>query len=230
MHKWVLLVIAACSAVSSALGQPAQRAYPVELSMPFGMANGKLVIAGEYLIFVNDSNVENSFAISRNSIQEVSLDNGVTTIALRQPMRDQSGERSKLSLRFSNASDADSVSRWSRAATADRAVTVPFNAAEPKIEGQQFTYEVKHSHRVGSCTGRLIVTADRIIYESLTDVNDSREWSMKDIKEVEHKNPYKLDVRPFTGSDYGFVLLGKGMDNADYTMLTKLIARARATR
>jgi hypothetical protein len=73
-----------------------------------------------------------------------------------------------------------------------------------------------------------MVSNDRLVFESLTDVNDSRQWSMRDIKEVKHRSPYKLEVKPFTGNDYTFGFLGKGMDNADFTALTKLIAGARA--
>jgi hypothetical protein len=65
MHKWLLLAASAMFAAGSAAAQPAQQAYSVELSMPFGTAGGRLVTAGEYLIFVNDPNVEKSFVIPR---------------------------------------------------------------------------------------------------------------------------------------------------------------------
>ena len=229
MHKWVLLAASAMFAAGPAAAQLAQQAYPVELSMPFGTAGGKLVTAGEYLIFVNDPNVERSFVIPRVNVQNVNVENGIMSVALNQPMRGEAGEPSRLSFRFTNPADAESIVRWSKTASADRSAAAP-NVGEPKIAGQQFSYQVKHNHRVGSCTGRLLVTADRVSYESLTDINDSRQWSMKDIKEVEHKNPYKLDIKSFTGNDYSFEFLGSAMKNEDYEDLTKSIAAARAGR
>jgi len=229
MHKWLLLAASAMFAAGSAAAQPAQQAYSVELSMPFGTAGGRLVTAGEYLIFVNDPNVGKSFVIPRVNVQNINVENGIMSIALNQPMRGEAGEPSRLSFRFTNPADADSIVRWSKTASAERSAAAP-NVGEPKIAGQQFSYEVKHNHRVGSCAGRLFVAADRVTYESLTDVNDSRQWSMKDIKEVEHKSPYRLEIKPFTGNDYSFEFLGSAMKNEDYTGFTKSIAAARAGR
>ncbi len=228
MYKLVLLA-SAMFAAGPATAQPAQQAYPVELSMPFGTAGGKLVTAGQYLIFVNDPNVDKSFVIPRVNVQNVNVENGIMSVALNQPMPGEAGEPSRLSFRFANPADADFIVRWWKTASADRAAAEP-NIGEPVIADRQFSYQVKHNHRLGSCTGRLIVTAEGIVYESLTDVNDSRRWSMKDIKEVEHKNPYNLDIKPFTGNDYSFEFLGGAMKNEDYTDLTKSIAAARAGR
>jgi hypothetical protein len=174
-----------------------------------------------------------SFTIPRSNVQRVDLESGVLSIALAQPMGDETGGRSRLSFRFTNPADADSVVRWSKrtaseTAAADRAAAEAPTVKEPALPGEPIRYQVKHKHRVGSCTGRLMVTAERIIYESLTEVNDSRQWSMKDVKEVEHSSPYKLDLKPFTGNDYSFEFLGTSMKNEDYATLTKAIAAARA--
>ena len=227
MRKWILMALFAALSAASGNAQPAQQAYPVELALPFGVAAGKLVISGDYLIFVNDTAVESSFVVPRDNVQNVNMDGGVMTIALRQPQRDPSGDRTTINFRFAPPTAADPILRWSRSAAAARSSPAP---DDHKLEGQQFSYEVKHEHRIGSCSGRLIVTADKVSFESLTDINDSRQWSMKDIKEVEHKSPYKLEIKPFAANDYSFALLGTGMDNADYALLTKLIASARAAR
>lgn len=229
MHKLVLLAASAMFAAGPATAQPAQLAYPVELSMPFGTASGSLVTAGDYLIFVNDPNVEKSFVIPRANVQNVNVENGIVSIALSQAMRNEAGEPSRLSFRFPNPADANSIVRWSKLASADRSAASP-TVGDSKIALQPFSYQVKHNHRVGSCTGRLFMTADRVSYESLTDINDSRQWSMKDIKEVEHKNPYSLGIKSFTGNDYTFEFLGSPMKNEDYTDLTKSIAAARTAR
>jgi hypothetical protein len=233
MHRWLWAAVAAICVAGLAAAQTAQQAYPVELSMPFGTAAGKLVTSGANLIFVNDPDVGKSFTIPRNNLQIVDLKDGVLSVALEHPMKDETGGQSRLSFRFTNPADADSVVRWLKTtnpetAGADRAATGAQSVKEPKITDQQISYQVRHNHRVGSCTGRLIVTAERINYESLTDVNDSRQWSMKDVKEVKHTSPYKLSIKPFTGKDYSFEFLGTSMKNEDYAALTKAIAAARA--
>jgi hypothetical protein len=231
MNKRILmtLALAAVSACTQAPAQPSQlQAYPAELALPFGTASGKVVVSGDYLIFVTDTTVENSFVIPRDNVQDITSNGGVTTVGLKQAMRDQSGERARAIFRFTNAADADAIARWSKMGTADRSSTAPTNDTKGTAAGQTFNYSVKHNHKLGSCKGRLMVNGDRLSFESLTDVNDSRQWSMGDIKELKHNSPYKLEVKPFTGNDYSFDFLGKGMDNSDFTALTKMIAGARA--
>lgn len=233
MNKQIFmtLALAAVSVCTQAPAQPSpQQAYPAELALPFGTASGKLIVSGDHLMFVTDTNVESSFVIPRDNVQDITTDGGVITIVFKQSMRDQSGERTRAIFRFPNAADVDAITRWSKTATASQSSTAPSNETAGNTADHLFDYSVKHNHKLGSCTGRLMVSADRLVFESLTDVNDSRQWSMRDIKEVKHKSPYKLEVKPFTGNDYAFQFLGKGMDNADFTALTKLIAAARARR
>jgi hypothetical protein len=236
MYKLLFPVIAVAAALGPAFAQqggapqPAGQAYPVELSMPFGVANGNAVVSGDYLIFVNNRDVGNSFVVPRSDVQSANIDNSILTLTLRSPVQVASQSQSRLNLRFTNPSDADSIVRWTKEATADRAANPPSGANAASVQGQQFSYQVKHDHLMGSCTGRLIATQDRLVFESMTDINHSRQWAMKDIKEVQHKNPYKLHVQPFTGDDYSFEFIGQGMDNADFALLTKLIADARASR
>lgn len=231
MSKWILLAIFSVAGARTALSQPAPKVYPAELALPFGTATGKIVPSGDYLIFVADPNIENSFVIPRDRVQNVTMDGGVMSVSLSRPIRVQSGEQSKLPFRFPNGGDADAVMGLLRTASADRSPgTVPSTASGAATEGQLFSYQVKHNHRIGSCSGRLVVTSDRVIYESLTEINDSRQWAMKDIKEVEHKSSYKLDIKPFTGNDFAFEFIGNTMDSADFTTLTKLIVAARTSR
>jgi hypothetical protein len=231
MFRWVVPAVSAFLSVVSLTAQTAQQALPVEMALPFGVANGKVVLSGDYLMFVNDTAVENSFVVPRDNVQNMSLDGAVMTVALRKPIRDAGGDKSTVTFRFAAAATADPVVRWSKATGGGaRPANEVAKSADRQTEGQQFSYDVKHEHRVGSCNGRLIVTGERVIYESLSDINDSRQWSMKDIKEVGHKNPYKLDIKPFMGNEYSFSFVGSGMDNGDYDKLTKLISGARAPR
>jgi hypothetical protein len=229
MTKFGVLVLA----VFSTLGVTfAQTAVPAELALPFGVAAGKLVVSGEYLIFVNDATVESSFVVPRDNVQNVNVDGAVLNVALRQPIKDSSGDRSALNFRFAAPGSGDAIVKWSQARGTRPAPGAPApGGSDRRTEGeQQFSYEVKHDHRVGSCSGRLIVTSERVNYESLSEIDHSRQWAMKDVKEVGRKGPYNLDIKPFSGNDYSFAFLGTGMDNSHYETLTKLIAAARANR
>jgi hypothetical protein len=89
------------------------------------------------------------------------------------------------------------------------------------------SFQVKHDHFIGSDTGRLMVTPTQVVYESVTDVNNSRQWSLSDIKEVHRDGPYKLKIVPFSGDDYSFQLMGQGMTSGQYQMLVERITGAR---
>jgi hypothetical protein len=66
------------------------------------------------------------------------------------------------------------------------------------------------------------------MYESVEDVGHSRRWEYNSIKEMKNSNPYKLEVKPFTGGDYEFVLDGTGIDPAAYKSLVDKVTAARA--
>src|SRR5689334_12677762 len=116
MRKWSLLILLAAWGAVPARAQVPQQAYPVEMALPFGLAAGKLVISGDYLIFINDAAVESSFVVPRENIQAVNLDGLVLNISLRQPLRDPSGDRSTVNFRFAAAGAGDPIVRWARSA------------------------------------------------------------------------------------------------------------------
>ena len=93
------------------------------------------------------------------------------------------------------------------------------------------TYQVEHGHRpFGSCSGRLILTNSTVAYESIDNISHSRQWELRDIKELKLDNPYQLEIKPFAGNDYRFQLLGKGMDSQEYKDLVERITTARVER
>lgn len=70
--------------------------------------------------------------------------------------------------------------------------------------------------------------SDRVAFESIDDINDSRQWMLEDIKEVKQNGIYKLQVEPFTGDTFNFELVGKGMDIGEFRRLVDRIAQARS--
>jgi hypothetical protein len=106
-------------------------------------------------------------------------------------------------------------------------------AIESKVSDSHHdtVYEAEHIHfPFGGCRGRVLVSATQLAFESLTEVGHSRQWPFLDVKQLDRKGPYELEVEPFAGGDYKFKLRGQGMDIEDYKKLGDRIAAARATR
>lgn len=72
--------------------------------------------------------------------------------------------------------------------------------------------------------------SDRLAFEA-TNPDASREWLFTDIKKIQQKGPYRLEIEPFSGDKYSLSLLGSGgMAREDYQSLADSIARARSSR
>jgi hypothetical protein len=142
-----------------------------------------------------------------------------------RPIRDRTGNRSRVSFRFSGESGSGLLSAWHGGRAG--AAAEPEAASRPE---QGRTLSAVHNHRIGSCSGRLLLREDRIIYESVDNVGHSREWALSDVRKIEQKNPYELRVEPFRGGGYTFQLQAGGLETAEFQNLVDRIARARAGR
>jgi hypothetical protein len=202
----------------------------VDLSIPFGTVPGKLITSGEYLMFVDDQQPQGSFVIPRRDIEKVNYENGAMTMTLARPVHDRAGDRSSLSFRFADPAGGQSVANWAGANNAPRTdqSSAPSNQAASQPGNMMF--DVKHKHKLGSDSGRLIVTPTQLIYESVGGVNSSRQWNMSDIKEVKRDSPYSLKITPFSGDDYRFDLVGQGMSNDQLKTLVDRVTLARVPR
>jgi hypothetical protein len=232
----------------------APQAQPAVLSIPFGVVNGKLVTSGDYVIFIDDEQPGSSFALSRDDVANATVDNGMLVLDLRKAVRNRGGETKRLNLRTTDPAAAASFVSWAKAAgqagpqpsaaprtdepqagrpagVTQAGAPAPAGSAPAQTLGPgALTYQARHKHRIGSCTGRLILGPDRIAYESITAIGDSRQWDLKDIKELKRDNPYSLKIVPFTGNDYSLDLIGNGMDNAEYKVLVDRITAVRVAR
>jgi hypothetical protein len=224
MRTFLLTIALVLAPYSLAAAQTTVQVANAELSVPFGTASGKIVLAGEYLIFIDDEKPDASFAITRKDIQKISTEGDVITIETRQPIRDRSGERSRFSVRLTAGNLA--LAEWSGVALPASPSSVTTGKAEI------LTYQTRHKHLLGlgSCSGRLIITESRISYETSDKAEDARQWELRDIKEFKQEGPYILEVEPFIGNKYRFELEGKGMDIQDYKAVVARITTARVGR
>lgn len=75
-----------------------------------------------------------------------------------------------------------------------------------------------------------MVREDRMIYESIDSLGQSRNWEIKDIKELKLENPYELVVEPFRGGKYSLHLEGQGMEPEVFKAQADRVTSARIAR
>jgi len=213
---------------SSVLGaQTKVEVKKAELSVPFGTVNGTAVLVGDYLVFIDEQQVQSSFAIARSEIQKITSEGRGVNIETRLPIRDRSGERSQFTVRLSEG-DLATLMNWSRMTPTPTTTTVAAASVPAVRSAEQMSYPAEFTQFVGrNSRGRLMVTADMVAYESIDNVQSSRRWQFKDIKEIKLKNPYEIEIEPFVGDRYNLKLEGKGMDTGDFKTIVDRITAAR---
>ncbi|MEW5979866.1 MAG: hypothetical protein AB1898_29065 [Acidobacteriota bacterium] len=85
----------------------------VELSVPFGTVTGRILISGDYLVFIDEQRPDASFVIPKDDVGNLSAQDEVLTLRLKESIRDRSGSRSQLMFRLSKVSEVDAVRQWS---------------------------------------------------------------------------------------------------------------------
>jgi hypothetical protein len=204
------------------VGQTAVQQFKAEVPDAFGSVPGRVVLAGDQFVFTSDTKPEASFHAARPDIQSVTAQGDVITLQLKTPIKDASGERSRLTVRASDPTAMSAINTWFNLVPVSGVEASSKPAAESRI------FEAHHKKTFGGSRGRLLVTADGLAYESIDDVQDSRRWLFRDIKEVKLKSPYEFEVKPFNGDDYTFGIDGQGMGTAEYRDLVDRITQARA--
>ena len=225
--KPVTFAVVLLLAATSARAQTALLVREAELAVPFGAAKGQLALLERQIVFVATDDASASLAIDRADIATLTRSDDVVTITTRQPLRDARGARDTFRFRVSQPAG---LVEWYEAAPSSAAsarTPAPVTAGGP---GVLASYRVRHDHVIGSCTGTLVLTPERVAFESVDEIEDSRQWMLTDLKEVEQRGAYKLQIAPYTGDKFNFELLGKGMDSGEYRRLVERLARARAVR
>jgi hypothetical protein len=252
MSQWkkysLSLSICLLALVVAASAQAPIKVYRTELSVPFGVAKGRVVLAGDMLVFVDEDDSNASFSIEKLNVKNWNEADGVVTVNTVKPVRDRSGERTLFPFRFSDGNSAG-VAAWLREAPQGGmagvaiAAKAPDTAAKPadaaggqpaavaaatKPEEQKKIYSARQKRfPVGSTDGKLVITDKMVAFESLGDVKRSRQWELKDIKEIKQTGPYVLIVTPFSGDKYTMELQGDSIPPGEFKALTDRIAAAR---
>ncbi len=220
--------IALLFSVVSLLAQPgAVQIIPVEITVPFGTAPGKLILHDGYAVFLDDEKPESSFAVARMDMTGFATEAGMLNALFKKNFRDRAGEKNRLSLRAVRAEDSDTLQRWFSAPPANPAISSAA-AAKDGDTPIEFKLEVQQKKRFGkNQKGRLMLAGSQLIFESIDDPSSSRRWELKEIKSLENKNPYELRVEPFTGDDYRFEFVGTPIEAAQYKSLVDKVTASR---
>lgn len=230
--QFVIAFIAALSLLLSltVLAQTPTLVRRAELAVPFGSITGRLVVVADYMVFVDEDRNEDSFTIARSDIKDFKVEGDSLRIETKRALRDRSGERTSFSFRLRDGS-SEALVLWAGTKSTTSAIA---NTGVSEA-GEQWIYNVKHPHSLalvpsGSCTGKLIINQERVVFESLEDREHTRQWPLTDIKKIKRKSPYKVEIEPFNRDKYTLELEGKGMDISEFKKLQNWITLARTKR
>lgn len=224
----LIIALAAPAALQAQIPVDAAEA---ELAIPFGAASGQVAVAGDMLLFINAERADASFAIQRANIRNISVNNNVMTVETTEPVNGSSA----LNFRILNG-DASNFARWgSNGAMASMATGPAAGAATRTTDSKaavesliEQSYQARHDHTFsGGCTGRLILSDNKVSYDSVDEIGHSRQWQLREVKEFKRKNPYKIVIEPFVGDKYDLELIGEGMSGRDFQDITEGITSQR---
>lgn len=74
----------------------------------------------------------------------------------------------------------------------------PATSVMPTDEGAPlYSVPVKHLHRFGGCLGALKIYADRIVYQTQGEENDSRYWRYSDVQSFSQSERFRFEIVGF---------------------------------
>jgi hypothetical protein len=221
------VAVCICALTLTALGQTAVSVQKADLSINFGVAKGRLATAGEVLLFLDDETPEASFGIDRANIKGWNEQEGILTIDTGKAVKDRSGERMRFAFRLIEGNSAN-LAAWYKQAAPARSAEGAASAAAASGDASQKIYQArKKNFPFGTSDGKLIIAEKMIAFEAANDRARSRQWELKDIKNIKQTGPYVLEIEPFTGDDYKLELLGDGMPPAEFKVLSDRVVAAR---
>jgi len=137
MQKIVVLLVAMLFFLSSSLGADALVHIPnAELSIPFGVVRGEILLSGKHLVFIDEAKPEVSFVVPRDILETLSSKDELMTLHLSRSVRDRSGERASLIFRIANKADIAAISQWSGKSSGTQtqaSVQKPVEKDEPRL-------------------------------------------------------------------------------------------------
>lgn len=230
----VALCLSVLAAAFAASAQEPAAASPnviaVEHGVPFGVVPGKLLLLGNYMVFLDEQQLDKSLVIPKSAVESVNVDGAMITVTMAEGIKSRSGDVKRLGFRVLPGGDGSQVSNWQRTGGVSGSATASAAGRNEAAPAGASSYPARHDHRIGDCRGRLLFTGDQVNYESVSSADHSRRWEYRSIRELKLSNPYELELKPFTGESYKFKLDGSGMDPAAYRAIVDRVTSARVGR
>src|SRR5215471_1854700 len=82
-----------------------------DLAIPFGTVSGKIVMAGDHLVFIDEEQPDHSFVVAKSEVEDLAVQDRTASLELRRPVQDRSGETSQLNFRLVQG-ETVSLKRW----------------------------------------------------------------------------------------------------------------------
>ncbi len=207
-------------------------AFPAELSVSFEAIPGRVVLAGNQVLFWSESPTYPSIYFQKANVQRATIANGVLSVELTEPTQVQTGTANRFNFRLTGTSDTAVIDRWfSQSAGAPTVASAAAASAGPAAAapaGDVFTFNAEHTRRFGgNRNGKLVFNQEGVSWESLDDATQSRTWPYKSIRRFDRSNPYRLEIDTFSDGKYSFKLTTKPIGNEEYTKITDYLAAAR---
>jgi hypothetical protein len=128
------LAIWVCSA-SLLIAQTPAQVQKAELAIPFGTVSGKIVMAGDHLVFIDEERPDQSFVVAKTEVEDLSIQDRTASLELRRAVHDRSGDRSRLNFRLTNG-ETLALKRWFGSAVTTPAVAAPAFSVRNKPQAQ----------------------------------------------------------------------------------------------
>lgn len=212
---------------------------PAQMLGQYNSDPGKLIFAGNQLIFVDDANPSNSFALSRADITSYNMANGVVTLMMAQPLNMPMGSSPTVSFRVMNANTPSDISAWAGMPAAG-APQYPVNSADryagpdnvgPAPGGpppdQAVAGDYQYNAHYNGEDGRLIVGPGSLQFVSVRHPDRSRTWDYREIREFKREGD-NVKLEPYRGDSARiYIDGGRPMSDQVYNMIGDRIVDAR---
>jgi len=191
--------------------------------------SGRLVISGNNLVFMEDqaligwirpapSGPSQALLIDRSTIVEVNNQPSTLSIQIKKMIDYQSRRERFITFRFLSG-NCPSIVTW-----LGRRNPLPPKGPSKPPPFREVVIPANHRRNM-----RPDVSGELVIWEKMITFGNRRgstyRWDFRDIRDIERRGSYFLEITPFSGSKFTFTLYGRGLNQTDFNALLDRIRR-----
>ena len=184
----------------------------VEVLGPSGNINGRLVMLGDRMVFVQENNPDVAFVIPKGDIRAARWGEGRLTIDLSKPYIEN---RSNFVVVMRDPSYAGRMVTWMGVPVegiSNEATRVA--GASPTVEVTDVAFDITS----GDDKGKLTLTSNDVRFDSRG--GKTHRWSYSDIREVKRSGDHEIKVKVADGKDFDFKFKNPVLLNTAYDLLS----------